>query len=192
MTDYGILTGIVDEIGLVIGAGSAVVFAVKGRARWEPSEEDVPNGPIKVASIITGIGVGALYAISINEYDYSFFFGTMIFASVALFIGLMAYTILITVYTFDKQVPVSENETRTIKVIGGFWLTQDAKEKLQNNFPTTQKLFHSSAYDMDMIWPRVSRGLTKIAFLIAYFSMIFGGGFGVASTAIILNGAPQG
>ena len=185
MDDYGVLTGLVDDIGALVAAGAAIMLGFKGRQRWEPSEEDIPKGPVKVAGTLTVIGVGLLYFASKTNYNENFYFWFSIACGFLLLFGFLVYVILITVYTYNRQI-ASGTGIITEKVIGGFTLTHDAKTNL-HNAKTIQSLLRGAAYDVDLVWPRASRALAKICFLLSYFIIILGGCLALAAVAIMLN-----
>ncbi|SRR6266446_1265069 len=190
MADYGVLTGLVGGIGALIAASTAIMLSFKGRQKWEPSEEDIPKGPVKVVGTLTAVGVGLLYYwASQLRYNENTYFWITIVCAFSLVLGFLAYVILITVYTYERQIVV-EGEMKEDKIIGGFWLTSQARE-VQQQYPETknniQRLLQGAAFNVDDVWPRVSRALAKVFFLLAYFTIIIGGCLALAAVAIMLD-----
>lgn len=192
MADYGVLTELVDDIGALIAASTAIMLSFKGRQQWEPSEEDIPKGPVKIVGVLTAVGVGLLYYwASQLRYNEDTYYWIAIVCASALVLGFLAYVILITVYTYERQVAVS-GEVQTDKIIGGFWLTGTAR-KVQQERPETkniQRLLRGAAFNVDDVWPRVSRALAKVSFLLSYFTVIIGGCLALAAVAIMLDKLP--
>lgn len=180
MEDLGILTGLIDDIGSLIAAVTAIMLSFKGRQKWEPCEEDIPKGPVKVVGTLTAVGVALLYSFSLSKYTQDLYFSLAINFSIMLSVGFLTYVLLINQFTYNRV-----NQ----KIIGGFWLTDDARNVLsdkENGADNLQRLLNGSEY-IDQVWPRFSRGLSKISFLLAYFSVIIGGCLALASASIILN-----
>jgi hypothetical protein len=58
---------IVADAGALIAAAGAILVSWKGRARWEPWEEDVPKGPQQVAGLVTAVAIGVLWFYEIGR-----------------------------------------------------------------------------------------------------------------------------
>ncbi|MEL6467956.1 MAG: hypothetical protein AAFQ58_23585 [Pseudomonadota bacterium] len=187
--DLGILTGLVDDIGALMAAGLAVTLAFKGRNDWEPSEEDVPKGPARVSGAVTAVIVGYLWFQSEQLFDSGFFNSIIFFTVPAVIASLLVYVILITVFTYEIEIAVSSSETKREKLIGGIWLRRQASDQLRKKSITTQKLFEGAAYDCDLIWPRISRALSKVLFILTYLILIVSGSVMLTAGAILLNNA---
>jgi len=106
--------------------------------------------------------------------------------SIILLVGLFFYILLITKYTYvDVKAPTGASESK--EVISGFSLTNGAKEALKK-CKMVQEFYFKAAYEKDLVWTRPSQALEKFSFLFAYFLIITGGCFKLASGAIMLNG----
>lgn len=186
MPELGILTGLVDDVGALMAAGLALTLAFKGRNKWEPVEEDIPNVSVRIVGLLTAVGVGILYFKSVTGTNANIYMWLAIMFSIILLVGLFFYILLITIYTYvDVKAPTGASESK--KVIGGFSLTDDAKEALKK-YKTVQEVYFKAAYEKDLVWTRPSQALAKFSFLFAYFLIITGGCFALASGAIMLNG----
>lgn len=189
MADYGVFSGLVDDVGAIVAATGAIIVAFKGTGKWEPCEDDVPNGPRKVAGFLTLIVITLFYLGALENYngaEYAFY---LKLCGGAAFIGLLIYSTLITVFVFDEVIATGPASTREQKIIGGLWMRADAKaEMAKDDGPkTVQELFAGRAYDVDLVWPRMARALSKNLFILSYFLLLVGGGSGVAIAAIMLN-----
>ena len=191
-SNYGLLTGLVDDIGALIAAAGAIILAFRGRNRWEPCEEDIPKGPAKISGSLTAAGIAYLWYRSETLFDAGIFFSVLLYCAIGVVVGFLTYVMLITVFTFDRAIAVSTTEIRTEKIIGGFWLHKLARQEMRNRdgAPTTQKLLEGAAYDVDKVWPRFARGLAKISFILAYLLVIISGSLLLTSGAIILDKLP--
>src|SRR3954449_7976183 len=68
--DYGVLTNIVAHAGSLMAAAAAIGLAWRGRTKWEPSEEDVPKAPQKVAGLLSAVAITVIWA-SLQEPMYT-------------------------------------------------------------------------------------------------------------------------
>jgi hypothetical protein len=58
--NYDSLTDLVNAAGILVSAGVAIGLIWRGRAKWEPSEVDIPTGPERVAGLLTAIAVAII------------------------------------------------------------------------------------------------------------------------------------
>lgn len=185
--NFGILTGLVDDVGALMAAGLAISLAFKGRNSWEPSEEDIPNGPARIAGSLTAVAVGYLWFQSEKLFEEGLFSSILFIAMPCVVISFLIYIVLITVFTFDKVTAVSDKDCKTEKIIGGLWLSGPARDGLREKNATVQHLLEGAAYDSDLIWPRFSRALSKVFFVSAYLALIVSGSVMLTAGAILLN-----
>lgn len=80
---------------------------------------------------------------------------------------------------------------KTLKVIGGFRLADEASRKLatesaKGRVLTVQQLFKGSAYDEAKIWTIASRALAKQTFVLAYLALTVCGTTALAAASILL------
>lgn len=190
LNDYGAFAPMVAAAGSIIAMGSAIALGFKGRARWEPIEEDVPRGPQKVGGLVSAVAIALIWA-QMNEMRYA---GTLTRIAVGCLIGLvisaLAYGLLqMLIYEAVRKKPTAPNdsmETERMKVIGGLWLKKNAKSKLLEKSVNVQRLFEESEYTKDDLWDRLSQGLAKMFFTIGYLGLTVAGTVALGSTAILI------
>ena len=115
-TDFGAFAPIVSTAGTIVAMGAALTLGWKGRAKWEPVEEDVPRAPQKVASL-----VAALMGVQWNNVQYkSTLTKLVVWCSVALIVSLVVYGLLkgfiYTAVRKKKGEPANSTETEGIKL----------------------------------------------------------------------------
>jgi hypothetical protein len=189
MSGYGALNGIVAAAGTVMAAGSAITLAFKGRARWEPIEEDVPRAPAKIAGLTTAVCVVLIYGAARQNPDVAWLGPLCLGCLLATFVGTCLYIWLVQVNTFTSQRATGRQRVASQKVVGGLWLKREAKAILNRpDAPkSVQMLFAGSAYDKDLLWSRPSQAAAKILFLISFLSLQVFGSLSLAAAAIFME-----
>jgi hypothetical protein len=199
--DYGAFAPIVSAAGTILAMGAALTLGWKGRARWEPVEEDVPRAPQKVASLVAALMVVLIWA-QWNEIQYkSTLTKLVIGCSIALIVSLVVYGLLngfiYTAVRKKKGAPADSTETEEIKVIGGLWLTKNAREHVgkpegqqvpserPSQILTVQRMFALSEFTKDEVWSRPSQQLTSMLFTLGYIVLIVAGTVALGSGAIL-------
>lgn len=197
--DYGAFAPIVSTAGSIMAMGAAITLGFKGRAKWEPVEEDVAKGPQKVASAVASLLI-VLVWVQFNDVQHkNTLTRLVIWCSCALIVSLLVYGLLNGyVYKKVRKKPgsaPSSKATEEINVIGGLWLTKAARERLlgpeEPDAPgkqaplTVQRLFAMADYDKDLLWSRPSQQLASMLFTIGYLGLIIAGTVALGSGAIL-------
>ncbi len=167
---------------------SALWLTWRGRATWEPWEEDVPQGPQKVAGVLCAVVICILW-FSSDSSPASFFTYLAIICAVLTVIFLVVYGYLIGVQTYTKVIVVdaARGTTEEKKVTGGFRLTADAQEAIKEHKLTVQTFFEGTAYDPDVVWTRPSRAAAKQLFVLSYIGLVACGTVALASAALLVG-----
>jgi hypothetical protein len=182
--DYGPLTDLVKYAGILISAAGAIGLTWRRRANWEPSEQDVPKGPARVAGLLTAVAIGVIW----TQYSSPAFKTPIVIVAgslgAACLVFLLVYGYLIARFVFEQTISPKKNQTQTVKSIGGFGLTKDAKKQLRNA-GSVQKLFEGAAFDPDLIWPRESRALAKQLFVLCFIGLNVCGSLALSCAALL-------
>lgn len=191
MSDYGVFKDIVANAGSLMATVTAIALGFKGRAKWEPSEQDINKGPQRVAGVVSAVFIAVLWAFRDSENKY--FLATGALGSGFLTVlTLCAYGYLISLCTYYREI-VNGNHVNKENIIGGFFLTKAANQMIQNakktnSSPRTiQELFKGSAYDPDLVWTRPSRAFAKQLFVISYLGLTVCGTVALASASILIG-----
>lgn len=200
-TDYGAFAPIVSTAGSIVAMGAALTLGWKGRAKWEPVEEDVPRAPQKVASLVAALMVVLIWT-QWNEVQYrDTLTKLVIWCSIGLIVSLIVYGLLKGyIYTaVRKKNGAAENSTETeeIKVIGGLWPNENAKQHVgkperpqvpghpPSQILTLQRMFAACEYVKDEVWSRPSQQLASMLFTLGYLGLIIAGTVALGSGAIL-------
>jgi hypothetical protein len=190
--DYGQLTPLVVTIGTIVSATAAILMGFRGRAKWEPAEEDVSKGPQKVASLLAAVAIVVLWVTQNDATRVGSLSNLAIRCGLATILFLLAYGWLISVYTYKKITSPRTGEANEIKIIGGFRLIESAKEELKNAVISVQQLFAGRGYEEDLVWTRASRAAAKMFFVVSYLGLTICGVIALAAAGmmILLNKPP--
>lgn len=192
-TDYGPLTDLVKYAGILISAAGAIGLTWRRRAKWEPSEQDVPSGAAKVAGLLTAIVIAVIWT------QYSTAAAKPELTRISLTLGvvcvvfLLVYGYLIAQLVYVQAVSPKKNQVINVKIIGGFALTRDAKKHLREA-GSIQRLFEGAGYDPDLVWTRASRAFAKQLFVLCFIGLNVSGTIALSCAALLLllGSAPQG
>ncbi|WP_145063622.1 hypothetical protein [Engelhardtia mirabilis] len=186
--DYGPLAQTVAAAGSLLSAMAAIAAAWRGKARWEPVEEDLPGGSRKATGLLSAIGIAAIWYWMRDPAKVRLLTEVSVGLGASCVVSLVIYGILVAVFTYERVVATAPNETHSEKIIGGFWLTQAASQKRRQRGLTIQELFLGAAYDPDKVWPRLSRALSKACFVLAYGLLVSTGTIGLTCASILFGG----
>jgi hypothetical protein len=189
LNEYGVLAQVVSAAGAIMAAAAAIALSWRGRARWEPWEEDVSKGPQKVGGLVAAVIIAILWAISAPE-DEGFLIRLALWLLGGVVLFLVLYGYLVGVQTYEKEVVVDGNsnppKVETKKVIGGLTLTPAAKSTIAEEKITIQQYFQGTAYDPDHVWTRPSRAVAKQLFVLGYIGLVATGTIVLAVAAILI------
>ncbi len=189
------------HFGPMIANGTTLVATVgslflllKKRAKWEPAEEDVPKLAQSIAALLVAIVLAWLWFFQLTQGNSArSSLLAVAFWSVGLaFLSAIAYAMLVSVFTYEREVAISPKRVARMKVIGGFFLRSEAKAAQAKAKVTTQELFKGSGYDADKLWDRPNRSLAKASFLISYVGLVVCGTVALATAAMSLSLSTEG
>jgi hypothetical protein len=184
--NYGSLSDVVSAAGSIIAAALAIAQGWRKRARFEPSEEDIPKAPERVGGLVTAVIIGILWLQTRFALDVGFLTKLAIALLIACVAFLCIYGFLVGMQSYEIIFAPSRNTVGSRKIIGGFWLRRHGKNMKREEHITTQELLAGAAYDPDKVWSRISRNLAKTAFVICYLGLTVSGTVALACVAIIM------
>jgi hypothetical protein len=188
--DYGSFRDIVSGATALVAAAAAVLRLVRGGARWEPAEEDLP---LRITGILTAILMGLMwwrYSAGQHEAELLLWVASSLIIS---FVGLVAYLILINTMMYKvveieefKQPPFRRPVVKNI--IAGFRLTKQAAVACEGNpSESLQEVLAGFQYDVDRVWNRPSRTLAKLAFLLSAMALTTGLSAGLIAVSLLVR-----
>lgn len=182
--DYGPLKDVVAAAGAIIAAGTAITLSWKGRARWEPTEQDIPAAAQKVGGLVAGVLIALMWADWRDAGHVDTLNRTALVLLGATVVFLLVYGYLVGVQTYE----IVQATGPPRHVIGGFWLTREAKaNKARYRVSTNQELLEGAAYNTGRLWSRPSRQLAKASFQLGYLGLTICGSLALAAAAIRLG-----
>jgi hypothetical protein len=185
--DYGPLKDIVATGGSIMGAVGALGLAWRGRAKWEPSEQDIPSSAQKVGGLVAAVCIVLLWAEWRNADHAKSLDKLAIVLAISTILFSLLYGYLVGMQSYDV-VELAKGQTRTRRIIGGFWLTPEARSaQASAGNVTVQALLAGAGYDPDQLWSRPSRQLAKLAFQLGYLGLVISGTVALAAISIRLG-----
>jgi len=188
---YGSLWPIVRRASQLMAASAAITLAWRGRAAWEPSEQDIALGPQKVAALVTAVLIAVLYGTMSRPAFRRKLVRIALRLAGGCVAALLVYGFLVGMQTYDRKYSPAPNEMANEKIIGGFWLTDQAVASQKKYDKTVQELLAGAGYDPDRIWSRASRSSAKACFVASYISLIVCGSIALVAAAITLTPPPK-
>lgn len=200
VSDFGALSETVATAGTLIAAVGAFMLCWKGPFNWEPAEEDLPRSAQKVGSLLIGIAIAIIWFRFKNHTLTSDDLQTLsMVLGVGVLIAFIVYGLLVSVYVYDIVRSANINQVRIIKIIGGLWVTPQARRLMAGQSPanipqgvtipppeTINDLLAGLQYKIDSVWSRPSRGLAKAAFQLAYIALVGCGTCALTTASILL------
>jgi len=188
---YGVFANLVADAGSLVAVAGAIGLAWKKRSAWEPVEEDIPNAAQHVGGLFAAVAIAVFwYQVTmsgvLNGHDLIEYMEGL---SAATLFGFVIYSLLVATFVYEKPVAVSAKAAKSIKIIGGFWLTNEAKRCLVSGDPkpsTIQDLVLGCA-NVDQVWPRISRALAKMSFTLSYICLTACGTCLLACAALLMS-----
>lgn len=183
-SNYGPFTSLVATAGAIIAAGGAIGLGFKKRARWEPSEQDVSQGPQRVGSLVAAVGIVLIWANSRPD-QITGLTHLAIWLLALTVAALIVYGLLNATLVYEVEVAIDPDRWKEQKIIGGYWFGSGIPEKIKSAGVTTQDFLKGTGYKIDSVWPRLSRALAKQTFVVAYLVLTVCGTVALAVASII-------
>lgn len=182
---YGPLGEVVSIAGSIMGAVSALALAWRGRASWEPVEQDVSSGPQKVGGLLAALLIVLMWVDSRNSTTTDQLRAFVVTYGVGTLLFLVAYSALVGTLTYLRVVAIAPDRSEQQRIIGGFWLTSEARRERRAHATTVQEVLAGAAYDPDKVWSRPARQLAKTALIIGYMGLTICGTTALAAAAML-------
>jgi hypothetical protein len=182
-TKFGPFSSLVATVGSIMAMGAAIALGWRGRARWEPDEEDIASAPQKVGSLVAACAIALIFFLMSTKEQVPALTRIAVYCLATTVASLLVYTMLVNGLIYEKVI----SREKTIKIIGGLWKTGTARKAQKKEDVTTQELFAGAQYKPDKIWPRFARGLSKVLFLLGYFGLSVAGTVALGTVAVILG-----
>jgi hypothetical protein len=187
VSNYGVLRHVVSGASSIIAAGAAIALTWRGRAKWEPSEEDIRQGPQRVGGLVAAIFIAVLWFENKSSPKSHLLISVAIIGAAICVLTLLAYSFLIASKTLTLKYVVN-GVVKERKIIGGFRRTANTKTVLKERKNLTmQELFAGTAYDVDKVWTPRSRAVAKVIFVACYLALTVSGTVALAGAAMLIS-----
>ena len=191
-TEYGDLLPLVKAAGWLISAAWALIFGWRGRSkRWAPSEEEIPGAPSRIAGLLTAVLLGVLWFQETSDITQGRWLLPILWVSVAVtVVAFLLNNFALTTLMYER-VEAQHNQPVTTRIVGGLWLTPEAREVRRKVHDTIQNIFAGNEYVTDRVWPRPARAFAKVLFIIFYLLFTVGGSAALAAGALVTLAAQE-
>lgn len=187
MSDYGPLAHVVSSATALVAATAAITLSFKGRATWEPWEEDIPKGPERVAGVLAAVAIGCAWLWARRENTPEITKWASILAGATL-VFLLVYGYLVAMLTYVSRVALRRGgRVDERKVIGGFRLIPAANKAVKQSGQSVQQYFEGTSYNADLVWTRTSRAIAKLLFVVSYSGLSVCGTVALGLVGILIG-----
>jgi len=187
--DLGELSGLVKGAGILISAVVAIGVTWRGRARWEPSDRDLPKAPQRLAGLLNGVilAIAWVFLASPSHAGLLAVLASVLVSAACMF--FIVYFLHVAILTYEvepetlqpgRPTPVAE------RIVGGYWLTREANRKrLLKTKPVSPGEYLMEVGQPDKVWPRPARALAKVVLMLGYIGFVVCGTAGLTCAAIL-------
>jgi hypothetical protein len=163
-SQYGFLGPIVGIAGLLIGAGSALLFGwTKTLDSWKPPEEVLPVPLGKVITLLCALGIFTAWLLAEPSNRMAYLHGMFWLIGCAVvaflvYVGLRTYC-----GRFSRPIidPATNKQTGTEPIWGGFWLTDRAR-KAKRAGTSVDDFLAGNFYKKTDVWPDLSLATSAV------------------------------
>lgn len=168
-----------------LGMITALYAGFKGRAEWEPHDQDIPSGSHRLAAL------AACVLIVLVTYAW----GTPQFGGVIGAIALIGLILAIICYFSYQQLTtkhiykigrIVDGQSVRVNILGGAYPTSEAQKKINEGI-TVPELVDGCGGNLSQIWDNDSRSETRLKYEASYMGMIVGGTLSLASIGILFS-----
>lgn len=183
---YGPLARLVLYAGFLTAATAAIIRLWRSQAAWEPCEEDIPQGSLYIGGVISGIAIVFIWGHHDDPSKYGFLMALAWKFVVGMVGSFLFYGYLIGTQVFDQDYSPEQDKTLTRKIIGGFWLLDEARKYKTEHSLSIQDLLKGRQNNPDNLWSRPSRTSAKLVFILCYWGITVSGTSAVSAGAALL------
>jgi hypothetical protein len=182
--DYGFLGPIVGIAGLLIGAGTAILFGwTRTMNTFKPPPDVLDKALARVVTLLCAIGIFIAWILAEPGNGRAYLWWSLWLAIACLvaflsYVGLRSYC-----GRFRRPIIGANNQPVGEEVIwGGFWLTKRAKQVLAEG-ETVEGFLKGSLYRREAVWPPGSLTLSAIAAAFVLLALLVSGTVALSTAA---------
>jgi hypothetical protein len=191
--DYGDFYPLVKATGWLMSTAGAMILAWRGGSKkWLPVEKDIPGGhPARVASLLSAISLAILWYEANRAVQSDWLLRIAIASASATLAFYLINSFGVTTLIYEYEYAEDDRALSRRQVIGGLWLTEQARKSKQANGETTETIFKGMAYRPERVWPRASRALAQQCFVFSFIIFTLSGSVALACGGLIVLAARQ-
>lgn len=187
-TEFGPLTDLLSVAGTLMAAAFALIRLVRGRANWEPAEEDVDSGYVRMSAVLTAVAVALMWWRYSDGSQSEELVSLTVGAVLALLVSFVAYSLLIGTKLVEQVYIDASGKQQSKKRIRGFRLTPHARRELAKDPSLTVKeLFAGVQYEPEHVWTNLSRAFAKLSFALSAVLLTVSLSVALAGVSILLR-----
>lgn len=177
----------VGYLSALIAAVYAIWTLIWKKKVWKTPQDILPSTIRGLIAVILGIGIVFFWLTTVPETINNTMKLSFILIGIAV-VSFILYYAFIRSYSYDKLLAKENNQTDTVTILGGLWLTKEAKKTLlKKKITDIQELFKGSAYNIDLLWSRLSQETLKTLIVIFYLLIVVGGTLGLSATGFVVQ-----
>lgn len=193
--DYGFLGPIVGIVGLLLGAGTAILFGwSRALDTWKPPRDTFPEGLEKVVGMLCAVGLFVIWILAEPKNGPTYLRGAVYLA-----VGsLLAFLIYVALWAYcgrfrKPQVGSDNRPTRDDVIWGGFWLWKEIRIQVGSRNPV-EKILAGKLYDRSHVWPPFSLMSSAVVTAFVLIALLVSGTLALstagASVQVAFTGKP--
>jgi hypothetical protein len=193
--DYGFLGPIVGIVGLLLGAGGAILFGwSRALDTWKPPTDTFPKGLEKVVGMLCAVGLFVIWILAEPKNGPAY----LRFAVYAAVVSLVAFLIYVAFWAYcgrfrKPQVGGNNKPTREDVIWGGFWLWKQIRASVGPNNPV-ESILAGNLFDRSKVWPPFSLTMSAVITAFVLMTLLVAGTLALstaaASVQVALTGKP--
>lgn len=185
--NVGPFAPIVGYLSALIAAVYAIWTLIWKKKVWKTPQDILPSTIRGLIAVILGIGIVFFWLTTVPETINDTMKISIILVGIAI-VSFILYYAFIRSYSYYKVVAKENNQTDTETILGGLWLSKEAKKTmLKKKITDIQELFKGSAYNVDILWSRFSQESLKAIIVIFYLLIVVGGTLGLSATGFVVQ-----
>jgi hypothetical protein len=181
--DVGIsLTALVSVVG-------ALYLGFRGRAEWEPSAQDIPQGSQRLASLAICVTLVLILYFLDPHTNQVVIAAIMMAALIGAILSFRDYHFLTSARIY-KQMTIIDGEPATIKILGAAEtdLEIQAKEyRKPHPTATIQDLVDQCEGNLDAVWQKRARAKVRLRYEFDYATMVTCGTIALACAGLLFT-----
>ena len=126
--NVGLFAPIVGYLGALIAAVYAIWTLIWKKKVWKTPQDILPSTIKGLIAVILGIGIVFFWLTTVPETINNTMKISVILVGIAI-VSFILYYAFLRSFSYGKVVAKENNQTDTVTILGGLWLTKEAKKQ---------------------------------------------------------------